>query len=151
MAVVGNAIGRITCVIHQDFLSDQEQSTSCDETVRIERPIRPAVLHQIDRGQIASGVVQEHVFGTWIACVDATAVGARMPFVDGRIVLNARVTAVPSAFRHAVENVFGLVRRWVHITFVTDPARLPDLVFGNRVHKLVRQTDGQVCVLEHDR
>ena len=73
-----------------------------------------------------------------------------MPFVNGRIVLNSWVTAVPCALGHPVQNVLGLVGWRFDLAFITDPTRLPNLVVRYRRHELIGQSNRQIGILEHD-
>ena len=74
-------------------------------------PSSLAELHQVDAGQVAGRVVEEHVLATRIAGVDPPAVGAGVPVVDRRVVLHAGIAAVPGTLGHAIQHVAGLVRR----------------------------------------
>ncbi len=75
-------------MIDQNFLSDQENMAGGCESIVIEGSVFFSELHQVDRGQIACGVIQEHVYRTWVARVyDPTTIG-QGPLVDGRVVLN---------------------------------------------------------------
>ena len=74
-----------------------------------------------------------------------------MPFVDGRIVLNPWITAVPGAFRHSLKHVFGLVGWRFGIALIAHPASLPNFVVCNRLHEFVGDSHRQVSVLEHHR
>ena len=71
------------------------------ETLDIERAILLAELHQVDARQVAGRVIEEHVLRAWVAGIDTTTVRTRVPLVDRRVVLNARITAVPSTLGHA--------------------------------------------------
>jgi hypothetical protein len=62
MAVLGNLRRGVAGMIDQDFLSDEEDAAGGLETFDVERAVRPAELHQIDAGQVAGRIVQEHVF-----------------------------------------------------------------------------------------
>ena len=65
------------------------------ERIDIELSVLTEEPDEIQRRQIAGGVVEEHVLGTRIGGVDATVRGAGMPLVDGVVVLEAGVGALP--------------------------------------------------------
>ena len=52
---------------------------------------------QVQRGEIASGIVEEEVFAARVAGVDPAIVRAGVPFVDGGVVLNAGISAAPGS------------------------------------------------------
>ena len=64
-------------------------------------------LQQIHAGQVAGGVVEEHVFAAGIAGVDAGGVLRSVPAVDGGVVLHAGIAAVPGGVGNFVEQLFG--------------------------------------------
>ncbi len=70
VAVFSDPIGRVAGVTNEDLLSDEEQAASSSRTIDVESPVSLAELHQVDAGQIASGVVEEHVLAAGIAGVD---------------------------------------------------------------------------------
>ena len=113
VTVVSNSIRRISCMVDQDFLGDKEQSASSHEALMIKRSVVATELHQVDRGQVARCVVEEHVLRARIAGVDPTTVRASMPLVDRRVVLNSRVSTVPSALGHAIEHLACSILRWL--------------------------------------
>ncbi len=89
MAVEGNSVGRVTRVVDQDFLGDKENAACGSKAFVIERSVVTSELHQVDRGQVASRVVEEHILGARVAGIDAPAVGAGVPLVDRRVVLHS--------------------------------------------------------------
>ena len=149
MAIFGDAIGGIARVIDEDFLGDEEEAASVFETLDIELAIGLAELHQVDAGEVAGRVIEEHVFGARIARVDATRVGAGVPTVDRGVVLDAGVTAVPGALGHAVEEPLGFVGGSSAI--VLDEAGGPLFVLLNALHELIGHADREIGVLEQDR
>jgi len=60
--IVGNLRGRVTGVIYQDFLRGDGHIDCMTETLDIKLPVGCAVLHQVQRSQVARRIVQEHVF-----------------------------------------------------------------------------------------
>jgi len=63
--------------------------------LHIKLPVRGAVLHQVQRSQVARGVVEEHIFAAGIRSIDARGVLARVPAVTV-VSYACRVAAVPS-------------------------------------------------------
>src|SRR3546814_9994603 len=51
--------------------------------------------HEVQRGQVAGRVVEEHVLRAGIGAVDAAGGGAGVPLVDGGVVLHAGIGAGP--------------------------------------------------------
>ena len=150
MAVVRDPIGRITGMIDQDLLSDEEQPAGRLETLDVERAVVAAELHQVDARQIAGRVVQEHVLRTRIAGVDAARVRAGVPAVDRRVVLHARIAAVPGAFGHPLQQLAGRIvgaGRGGSVTQCVVHVR----VLLDRLHELVGDAHRQIGVLEQDR
>ena len=100
------------------------------------------------RGEVARRVVEEHVFRARVAGVDLVRVGARVPVVDRRVVLDARVAADVGRLGHLAEDVAGLVG--AHRLAVDDRVGRPVAVRLDRLHELVRDPDAVVGVLEVD-
>ena len=67
-------------------------------------------LQQVQTGQVARGVVEEHVFAAGIAGVDSGCIFRRVPAIDRGVVLHAGIAAVPSGFGNFVKQIFGFVR-----------------------------------------
>ena len=106
-------------------------------------------LHQVEAGEIAGGVVEEHVLRAGIGRVDARGVLARVPAVDGGVVLHAGVAALPGSFGDVVHDVAGAVL--LDGSAVLDGPGEEGVVVEDGVHELVGDTDGVVGVLEEDR
>ncbi len=82
MAVGGNPRRRVAGVVDQDFLGDEHQPAGRLEALEIERAVLAAELHQVDAGQVAGRVVQEHVLGAGVRGVDPPRLRAGVPAVD---------------------------------------------------------------------
>ncbi len=67
-------------------------------------------LEQVEAGQVAGGVVEEHVLGAGIRGIDASRVLRGVPLVDCRVVLHAGVAALPGGFGDLVHDLAGLAR-----------------------------------------
>jgi hypothetical protein len=128
-------------MIDQDFLRDEEHPASRFEPLDIERPIRFAELHQVDAGQVASRVVQEHVLAARIAGIDPAGIGTRVPAIDRRVVLDARIAAGPSALGHPIQQMTRLVGWRLAAHVASHPARGPLPAFLDRIHEFVGHAD----------
>ena len=149
VAVLGNGRHRIAGVIDEDFLSDDENRRRPAEPQDVERPVLFAELLQVQAGQVARRVVQEHVLGTRVRRVDSPGTWAGVPVVDGRVVLHAGIAAVPGSVGDLTHQVAGLVFR-TGDRGVGDPVRLPGAIVGDRLHELVADANREVRVLKHD-
>jgi len=56
-------------------------------------------LQKIQAGEVASGVVEEHVLAAGIAGVDSCGVLRSVPAIGCRVILHTRIAAVPGGFR----------------------------------------------------
>ncbi len=137
-------------MIDQDFLSDEENPAGRLETLDVERAVRQAELHQVDAGQVAGRVIQEHVLRARVRGIDPPRVRAGMPVIDGRVVLHARIAAVPGPFGHLGHHFAGLPTGAGTIG-LGHPMGLPRLVFDHGLHELVGDAHREVRVLEEDR
>src|SRR6185503_8468112 len=120
------------------------------ETIGVERAVGFAELHEVNAGQVAGRVVQEHVLAARIRRVDAAAVRAGVPAVDRRVVLHAGIAAVPRTIGHAVHDLAGRVGR-AGLLRIGDPVGRPIFVLLDGLHEVVGDADRDVRVLEHDR
>ena len=79
--------------------------------VAVAHQVEAAVLReegaQVQRGQVAGGVVQEHVLGAGIARVDGAILGAGVPVVDGGVELDAGIGAGPGGAVHLLPQILG--------------------------------------------
>src|SRR3990172_5104443 len=66
-------------------------------------------FQEVDGGEVAGGVVQVHVLRAGVGGVDAAAVGAGVPVVDGGVVLHAGVGALPGGLGDAAHELAGAV------------------------------------------
>ena len=81
------------------------------ERLDIELSVLVAELHQVQRGEVAGAVVEEHILRAGVAGVDAVRVLAGVPLVDGGVVLHAGVAADPGALADHLHQVARLVGR----------------------------------------
>ena len=102
-------------------------------------------LHQVQRGQVARGVVEAHVFSAWVRCGDTPGFGVSVPVVDRVVVLDTRVGALPRRFGNLAEQILR-VDSVEHL--VCDPRPKPEGgVLLDRAHELIRHPDRVVRVL----
>ena len=149
VTVAGDPGRRITRVVDQKLLRDEEDPAGRGEPLHVEVAVRLAELHQVDAGEVAGRVIEEHVLRARIRRVDPARVGARVPAVDRGVVLHARVAALPSALSHPAHHLTGLVAR-PGLGWVGDPAGGPGVVAVGSRHEIVGQTDREIGVLEED-
>ena len=119
-----------------------KRSTSNDAVLALE-------LHQVQRGEIAGGVVEEHVFGAGIGGVDRLGAFAGVPFLDGAVVLHAGIAADPGAFGDLVAAACAASFFSSGLPVVTERVHHSCAVQGG-FHELVADADGEVFVLIHD-
>src|SRR4029078_88237 len=101
----------------------------------VKRPIIGASeLHQIDAGEVARRVVEEHVLAARVRSINATTIRASVPLVDGRIVLHARIAAVPRTIGHTIHDLASRVGR-------AGMLRIGDLV-ASTIHVLLPYSHG---------
>jgi len=96
-------------------------------------------LHQVQRGQVAGRVVNEHVLGARVRGVDAGRVPRRVPAVDRGVVLHAGIAALPSSFGNFMEQFASLVRA-DHVA-ADDRCVLKSASRKNGVHEFVADAD----------
>ena len=151
MAIVSDSIGWVSGVVDQDFLGDEEQAGGGHEALVVERSVLTSEFHEVNRREVTSRVVEEHVFRAGVRRVDSSAVRAGVPLVDRRVVLNTWVTAVPSAVGHTIEDLTGFVGWWFFAALIGNPASLPVPVSFDGFHEVIGHANREVCILEHDR
>src|SRR5205814_4733211 len=87
----------VTGVIDDDFLRGDENPDRGFESLDIKIPVGALELHQIQRSKIAGRVIEEKVLTAWIRGVLPVGAFARVPLVDRRVELHARIAADPCA------------------------------------------------------
>ena len=100
---------RVGRVVDEDLLGGEGDLGREAVGVRVELAVRVDELHQVERREVAGGVVEEHVLRARVRGVDPVRVRARVPVVDRRVVLDARVAADVGGLGHLVEQVARLV------------------------------------------
>src|SRR5262249_60015886 len=105
------------------------------EGVDVEGAVRVHEPHQVQARQVTGAVVEVHVFRARVRRVDAPAVGAGVPGVDGGVELHARVAALVRRLGHHAEEVARLVD--LRLPTGGDEVRAPGSAVERRVHELV--------------
>ncbi len=153
--VLRDRLRRVARVVDDDLLRDDEDPAGVPEGGDVEPGRRPGSpptldeLHQVDRREVAARVVEEHELGAWVRRVDPARVRDRVPAVDGRVELDARVGAAPRGLRDLLHELARPVsprhgaRR--------PPARLPLAVLDAGAHEVIRHAHRVVRVLPGDR
>src|SRR5262245_23084390 len=98
MRILGDFFRWIASVVDQNFLGRDENADGGFESFDVERAVLAFELHQVQRSQIASGIVQENVFRARIGGMNRFGAFAGMPFLNGAVILKAWVAADPGAF-----------------------------------------------------
>ena len=148
MRVARDCFGRIARAIHQDLLRCDQQVAGKLVGFDVEAVVC-VELQQVDAGEIAGRIVEEHVLRAGIRSIDARRVFRRVPLVDGGVVLHAGIAAVVRCFCDLAEQIFGLLRR--ERLLLLHAAGKEVLVVDSRVHEFVGHPHRVVCVLEEDR
>ena len=147
MRVLADHFGRIARVVDQNLLRRNQNV----DGMTIGRNIKRAVgrkLQQVQAGQVAGGIIEEHVLATRIAGVDASRVFRSVPAVDGGIELHAGITAMPGSLADLFQEIFGFVG--------SDHGTIADRLGGevrvahHRIHEVVGHAHAVVRVLEED-
>ena len=81
--------------------------TAALKRVDVERAVGLLELHQVERGEIAGGVVEEEIFRAGIGRVLPVGALAGVPAVDGVVELHAGIAANPGAFGDFAEEVLA--------------------------------------------
>ena len=115
--VLRDPVRRVARGADDDLLREEHDVDRVLVGLDVEAAVRAAELHQVQRRQVAGRVVDVHVLRARVRRVDAPAVRARVPLVDRRVVLDARVGAAPRGLgdlvhqRARVERLDRLSRR----------------------------------------
>ena len=127
---------RVARVADEISCARKDLSTACSSASTSSSPSSRAELHQVERGQVARRVVDAHVLGARVRRVDAARVRARVPRVDRRVVLDARIGARQAASAACVR------RSRAGIVFTTCPVgagrEVPVGALLGRLHELRR-------------
>ena len=145
--VLADRFGGIAGVVHQNLLRGDHDVHGVAVGVDVERAVGRE-LHQVERRQVASGVVEKHVFRAGIRGVDACRVLRRVPAVDGGIELHAGIAALPGGLGDFLQQVARLVS--VDHAAAEDRTRREIGIALDREHELIGHAHRVVGVLEED-
>ena len=147
VAVVSDAFGRVGGAIDDDLLRDDEDLGGGGEALGVE-PFGGAELHEVQRGEIARGVVEEEIFAARVGAVLAAGTFAGVPFVDGVVKLHAGIATDVGAFGNLVEQVGGVF--FFAGLPIGDAASEELFAVDGGLHELVGGADREVFVLVFD-
>ena len=109
---------------------------------------RVAELQQVERRQIAGGVVEEHVFRAWVRRADRPRLGTCVPVVDGGVILQARIRGRPGGVADLLPQVARL--HGLRNLAVEAAGEIPFAVGLDRMQEGVGEAHGIVGVLAGD-
>ena len=149
VAVLGDLLGGVAGEIDDDVHREDEHADGLAVTFDVEVALVVEELHQVDAGEVTRRVIEEHVLAAGVRAVDAVRVRAGVPVVDGRVVLNAGVGAVPSGKRNLAPEVAGL--EGLHGLAGGSHGGVPLTVALHSLHELVGDAHAVVRVLAAHR
>ena len=135
---------------HRDLEHDGPQPAGMLEVANVEARVARAGAerHQVERGEVAGRVVEEHVLRARVRRADRPALGAGVPVVDGGVELDAGVGRGPGGVPDLVPQIArldGLAR------LAREPRyELPVFVALDALQELVRHAHRVVGVLAGD-
>ena len=97
--VLRDLLDRIARVINDDFLRGNVNPDRGLETLDVEDAVLAFELHQVQRRQIAGGVIEEQIFRARVRGILPVGSLAGMPFVDRGIELHPGIAADVRSFR----------------------------------------------------
>src|SRR2546428_12551683 len=92
--------GRIACVADENLLGADYDLNCVFEGFDVELPIHGSELHEVQRREVAGGVVEKHVLRTRVGRVDPIRVRAWVPLVDYCVKLDSGIAADVSSLSH---------------------------------------------------
>ena len=125
---------------HRDLEHDGPQPAAVLEGLDVERAVRIAELHQVQRGEVAGRVVEEHVLRAGIGRPDRARRRAGVPVVDGRVILDAGIGRGPGGVADLLPELLGLQR-----------LHHPAVLAGGQVPGAVRLDGAQEVVVDPHR
>ncbi len=131
---------------HGDFKRQRPQPARVPEPLHIEHPgLRIVEPDQVEGSQVARGIVEKHVFRARIGSADASALGTRVPFVDGGVELQARVRRGPGGLVGQPPELPG--GQALADTAIGPAIQFPFVIPLHRPHERVGQPNRVVGVL----
>ena len=134
---------------HRDFEHDGPQPDGVLVGGDVERAgLGIAIGQQVDRGEIAGRVVEEHVFRARIGCADLARRRAGVPVVHGGVELQARIGRGPRGVADLLPQVARLKR--LGDALLVAPGQVPVAVGFDRFEEFVGDAHRIVRVLPRD-
>src|SRR5437667_3214347 len=142
MAVLLDGWSGIAGVADENLLGADHDLDCVFKGINVELAVYCSELHEVQRGEVAGGVVEKHVLRTGVGRVDPIRVRTRVPLVDYRVELDSRIAADVGGLGHFSDQVPGLVDgRYLEVCDV--PGR-PLLALCYCVHELVGYSDAVI-------
>src|SRR3984957_11532710 len=148
MRVAHDLLGGISGVVDEDFLRGDQDIDGVAISFDVEGSVRRE-LQQVQAREVAGGIVEEHVFAARVAGVDAGGVFRSVPAIDRGVVLHAGIAAVPGSLGNFLHQIFGFES--LHHATAEYGLGGEVGVANDRVHKIVGDANGVICVLKEDR
>src|SRR5690606_18913513 len=114
----------------------------------VEAAIGIAVGQQVHRGEVAGGVVEEHVFRARVARDDRAGFRRGVPLIDGGVVVHAGIGRGPRGIADRLPQVAGL--DGLDYAAVLAGGEVPLAIILDGVQEVVGDADGIVRVLPGD-
>ena len=133
---------------HRDFEHHGPQAHGVLVGGDVDRAVRVAVGQQVDRGEVAGRVVEEHVFRARVRRADRAAGRRGVPVVHRGVEVQARIGRRPGGVADLLPQVAGLQR--LHHLAVLAGGQVPVAVGLDGAQEIVLERDGVVGVLAGD-
>src|SRR5208283_4051518 len=147
MRVTHDHFGGIAGVVDEDFLCRDQDVHGMAVGLDVECAVGRE-LQKIQAGEVAGGIVQEHVFAAGIAGINARAIFRSVPAIYRGVVLHSGIAAVPGGFGDFLEKILCFV--CLHDAAIANRLGGKIGVADYGVHEVVGDADGVVGVLEKD-
>src|SRR5919201_987711 len=141
--------GRVRRVANEDLLREEHHVDRVLERLDVKLAVLAPELHQVERREVASTVINGHVLRAGVRRVDPAGVRQRVPLVDRRVVLDARIRALPRRVGDLVQELARV--DGIHDGAVGAGGEVPLAAVLDGLHERVRDADRVVRVLVLDR